>query len=102
MCYSLHIHVLCFFRFFKGSQGKLYSFSCTIATNKKFKDALSKHKTDGCECDLGQSKELEESEVLALSSIGQISSNVPLKSNGDDSLLEVEEIYPSINELLIA
>lgn len=102
MCYSLHIHVLPFFRFYKGSQGKLCSFSCTIATIKKFKDALSKHKTDGCECDLGPSKGLEESELLALSSIGQISYNLPVKSNGDDSLLEVEEIHPSINELLLA
>lgn len=102
MCHALHVHVLPFFRFYKGSQGKLCSFSCTVATIKKFKDALSKHKSEGCECDLGPSKGLEESELLALSSIGQITYNPPGKSTDDDSLLEVEEINPSINELLLA
>ncbi|KVH98865.1 Thioredoxin [Cynara cardunculus var. scolymus] len=67
MCHSLRIHVLPFFRFYKGSEGKLCSFSCTIATIKKFKDALSKHGTDGG--DVGAAKGLEESELLTLASI---------------------------------
>uniref|UniRef100_A0A0A9F0V9 Thioredoxin domain-containing protein n=1 Tax=Arundo donax TaxID=35708 RepID=A0A0A9F0V9_ARUDO len=29
MCYSLHVHVLPFFRFYRGAQGRLCSFSCT-------------------------------------------------------------------------
>ncbi|KAL5208966.1 hypothetical protein ABZP36_004589 [Zizania latifolia] len=64
MCYSLHVHVLPFFRFYRGAQGRLCSFSCTNATIKKFKDALVKHKPD--RCSLGLTKGLEESELLAL------------------------------------
>ena len=32
MCYSLNVHVLPFFRFYRGAQGRLCSFSCTNAT----------------------------------------------------------------------
>ncbi|KAL8216007.1 hypothetical protein R6Q57_022844 [Mikania cordata] len=32
MCQSLHIPVLPFFRFYKGHEGKICSFSCTVAT----------------------------------------------------------------------
>uniref|UniRef100_A0A0A9DUU0 Thioredoxin domain-containing protein n=1 Tax=Arundo donax TaxID=35708 RepID=A0A0A9DUU0_ARUDO len=64
MCYSLHVHVFPFFRFYRGAQGRLCSFSCTNATIKKFKDALAKHKPG--RCSLGPTKGLEESELLAL------------------------------------
>ncbi|CAL4929130.1 unnamed protein product [Urochloa decumbens] len=64
MCHSLHVHVFPFFRFYRGAQGRLCSFSCTNATIKKFKDALAKHKPD--RCSLGPIKGLEESELLAL------------------------------------
>uniref|UniRef100_J3LND8 Thioredoxin domain-containing protein n=1 Tax=Oryza brachyantha TaxID=4533 RepID=J3LND8_ORYBR len=64
MCYSLHVHVLPFFRFYRGAQGRLCSFSCTNATIKKFRDALAKHKPD--RCSLGPTRGLEESELLAL------------------------------------
>ncbi|KAK9080439.1 hypothetical protein SSX86_000197 [Deinandra increscens subsp. villosa] len=98
MCLSLHIHVLPFFRFYKGHEGKICSFSCTIATIKKFKDALSKYKPDGC--DLGPAKGLEESELLALASTGQISHNLALKSTKDDLLLK--EMNPPTKNLLLA
>lgn len=98
MCHSLQVHVLPFFRFYKGPEGKLCSFSCTIATIKKFKDALSKYRTDGY--DLGAAKGLEESELLTLASIGQISYNLPLKSTEDDLL--VQEMNPSSNNLYLA
>lgn len=65
MCYSLNVHVLPFFRFYRGAQGRLCSFSCTNATIKKFKDALAKHTPD--RCSLGPTKGLEEKELLALS-----------------------------------
>ncbi|KAL4340460.1 hypothetical protein GQ457_08G013560 [Hibiscus cannabinus] len=65
MCYSLNVHVLPFFRFYRGAQGRVCSFSCTNATIKKFKDALAKHTPD--RCSLGPSKGLEEKELLALS-----------------------------------
>ncbi|XP_076908704.1 thioredoxin-like 1-2, chloroplastic [Bidens hawaiensis] len=88
MCQSLHIHVLPFFRFYRGHEGKICSFSCTVATIKKFKDALLKNKSDGC--NLGPAKGLEESELLTLASNGQISSynNSPSKSNEDDLLVK--------------
>lgn len=49
---------------------------------------------------LGPSKGLEESELLALASIGQISYKSPLKSNEDDLLLK--EMIPSNKKLLFA
>ncbi|XP_071710792.1 thioredoxin-like 1-1, chloroplastic [Rutidosis leptorrhynchoides] len=64
MCYSLGVHVLPFFRFYRGAEGRLCSFSCTNATIKKFKDALAKHKPD--RCGLGPPKGLEEKELVAL------------------------------------
>ncbi|CAN6219980.1 unnamed protein product [Urochloa humidicola] len=64
MCYSLHVHVLPFFRFYRGAEGRVSSFSCTNATIKKFKDALAKHGPDRC-C-LGPARGLEESELMAL------------------------------------
>uniref|UniRef100_A0A7N0T189 Thioredoxin domain-containing protein n=1 Tax=Kalanchoe fedtschenkoi TaxID=63787 RepID=A0A7N0T189_KALFE len=64
LAYSLGVHVLPFFRFYRGAQGRLCSFSCTNATIKKFKDALAKHTTD--RCSLGPAKGLEEKELLAL------------------------------------
>ncbi|KAK9122511.1 hypothetical protein Sjap_012113 [Stephania japonica] len=64
MCYSLNVHVLPFFQFYRGAHGRLCSFSCTNATIKKFKDALAKHSTEWC-C-LGPTRGLEESELLAL------------------------------------
>ncbi|KAK1316040.1 hypothetical protein QJS10_CPA05g00591 [Acorus calamus] len=66
MCYSLNVHVLPFFRFYRGAHGRLCSFSCTNATIKKFKDALAKHSTD--RCSLGPARGLEEAELVALSS----------------------------------
>ncbi|PHT37033.1 hypothetical protein CQW23_24733 [Capsicum baccatum] len=64
MCYALNVHVLPFFRFYRGAEGRLCSFSCTNATIKKFKDALTKYGAD-C-CSLGPVKGLEEKELLAL------------------------------------
>lgn len=76
MCNALHIPVLPFFRFYKGAQGKVCSFSCTNATLRKFKDAVARYGNDGRS--LGPAKGLEESELLALASIGQISQEVIL------------------------
>ncbi|XP_077241199.1 thioredoxin-like 1-1, chloroplastic [Tasmannia lanceolata] len=88
MCYSLNVHVLPFFRFYRGAHGRLCSFSCTNATIKKFKDALAKHTTD--RCSLGHAKGLEESELLALASNKDLSFNYPKKSV-QKSPLESEE-----------
>ncbi|XP_026383609.1 thioredoxin-like 1-1, chloroplastic [Papaver somniferum] len=75
MCTSLNTPVLPFFRFYRGAEGTLCSFSCTNATIKKFKDALEKHGTD--RCSLGPAKGLEEAELLRLASNKQISLNFP-------------------------
>ncbi|ESQ36025.1 hypothetical protein EUTSA_v100086161mg, partial [Eutrema salsugineum] len=64
MCYSLGVHVLPFFRFYRGAHGRVCSFSCTNATIKKFRDALAKHTPD--RCSLGPTKGLEEKELVAL------------------------------------
>ncbi|XP_074568524.1 thioredoxin-like 1-2, chloroplastic [Curcuma longa] len=77
MCYSLHVHVLPFFRFYRGAQGRLCSFSCTNATIKKFKDALSKHITD--RCSLGPARGLEEEELLALAANKDLTFDYPKK-----------------------
>lgn len=82
MCHCLHIHVLPFFRFYRGAEGRLCSFSCTNATIKKFKDALAKHGTE--RCNLGPTKGLDESELLSLASVGEISLNLPLPSTRKD------------------
>ncbi|KAL3819419.1 hypothetical protein ACJIZ3_005324 [Penstemon smallii] len=82
MCYALRVHVLPFFRFYRGAEGRVCSFSCTNATIKKFKDALAKHGTD--RCSLGPAKGLEESELLELASIGLISIDLLPSSTKDD------------------
>ncbi|KAF2311310.1 hypothetical protein GH714_021656 [Hevea brasiliensis] len=78
MCHALHIHVLPFFRFYRGAEGRLCSFSCTNATIKKFKDALAKY--GAYRCSLGPAKGLDESELMTLASIGELPIGFPLPS----------------------
>ncbi|KAF8395946.1 hypothetical protein HHK36_019902 [Tetracentron sinense] len=84
--YSLNVHVLPFFRFYRGAHGRLCSFSCTNATIKKFKDALVKHTTD--RCSLGPTKGLEEKELLTLAANRDLSFTYtppkPVTAQGDD------------------
>lgn len=88
MCYALHVHVLPFFRFFRGAEGRVCSFSCTNATIKKFRDALGKHGTE--RCSLGPAKGLDEKELLALASIDLISRDmVPLSSPQEEKVQEL-------------
>ncbi|MQM01660.1 hypothetical protein Taro_034418 [Colocasia esculenta] len=84
MCYSLNIHVLPFFRLYRGAQGRVCSFSCTNATIKKFKDAMAKHGTG--RRILGPAKGLEESELLKLASNRGLHFRYPLTSAGVDDL----------------
>ncbi|KAF8408124.1 hypothetical protein HHK36_007267 [Tetracentron sinense] len=84
MCNSLNVHVLPFFRFYRGAEGRLCSFSCTNATIKKFKDALGKHGTD--RCSLEPARGLEESELLKLASNGQISTDLPSRSTVEETV----------------
>ncbi|KAK9154497.1 hypothetical protein Sjap_001977 [Stephania japonica] len=78
MCYSLNVHVLPFFRFYRGAHGRLCGFSCTNATIKKFKDALAKHSTE--RSSLGPPKGLEESELIALAANKDLSFKYTPKS----------------------
>ncbi|KAL0391254.1 UNVERIFIED_CONTAM: Thioredoxin-like 1-1, chloroplastic, partial [Sesamum latifolium] len=86
MCYALHVHVLPFFRFYKGDDGRLCSFSCTNATIKKFKDALAKHGNGGGGG--GPSKGLHESELVALASNDLISRDLVMNSSVNDKVEE--------------
>ncbi|KAF8399500.1 hypothetical protein HHK36_015366 [Tetracentron sinense] len=99
MCNCLNIHVLPFFRFYRGAEGRLCSFSCTNATIKKFKDALAKHGTD--RCSLGPPKGLDESELLKLAAKGMISIELPLKSTNGETMesqvLKIENITNSMS-----
>ncbi|KAL5209305.1 hypothetical protein ABZP36_004928 [Zizania latifolia] len=62
MCRRLNVHVLPLFRFYRGAEGRICSFSCTISTIHKIKDALKRH---GVQSESpGPEKGLEESEVL--------------------------------------
>ena len=100
MCHGLNVHVLPFFKFYRGAEGKLCSFSCTIATVSKshwsisffislaisskiesrfvalkpqinkFKKALDKHGSE--RCSLGQAKGLDSKELMALASVGEL------------------------------
>lgn len=83
MCYALNVHVLPFFRFYRGAEGRLCSFSCTNATIKKFRDALAKYGTE--RCSLGPAKGLSEQEMLALASIGHISADLVPNPGGEEA-----------------
>lgn len=89
MCYALHVHVLPFFRFYRGADGRVCSFSCTNATIKKFKDALAKHGTD--RCSLGPAKGLSEQELMALASIDQIPMDWVPKKEEEQELLALNQ-----------
>ncbi|GMN34392.1 hypothetical protein TIFTF001_044898 [Ficus carica] len=103
MCHALQIHVLPFFRFYRGSEGRLCSFSCTNATIKKFKDALAKHSTD--RCSLGPAKGLDEAELLKLASLGEIqlsltSSPFPFtKKESLEDLVEFSGVWNNDNNM---
>ncbi|VVB13599.1 unnamed protein product [Arabis nemorensis] len=73
MCHGLNVHVLPFFKFYRGAEGKLCSFSCTVATISKFKKALDKHGSE--RCSLGPAKGLDKKELAALASVGELKMN---------------------------
>ncbi|XP_022736235.1 thioredoxin-like 1-2, chloroplastic [Durio zibethinus] len=84
MCQCLNIRVLPFFRFYRGAEGRLCSFSCTNSTIKKFKDALAKHGAD--RCSLGPAKGLDESELMKLVSAGELSTNLQSPSTKEEKM----------------
>ncbi|KAL8457471.1 hypothetical protein ACS0TY_034564 [Phlomoides rotata] len=82
LCYALNVHVLPFFRFYRGADGRACSFSCTNATIKKFKDALAKHGSDSGQD--GPAKGLDSSEISTLASMGLITRNLAMDDEMGD------------------
>lgn len=91
MCYSLNVHVLPFFRFYRGAEGRVCSFSCTNATIKKFKDALAKYSPE--RCTLGPPKGLEEKELLALAANKDLNFTYTPKPVQPEPRPEMEPVY---------
>ncbi|KAK8928417.1 hypothetical protein KSP39_PZI017605 [Platanthera zijinensis] len=98
MCYSLRVHVLPFFRFYRGANGHLCSFSCTVATIKKFKDALAKHSTE--RCSLGPAKGLEESDLMAMASNKELFFSYSKKQVSTEISPQIMKLVPSISEFV--
>ncbi|OAY41970.1 thioredoxin-like 1-1, chloroplastic isoform X2 [Manihot esculenta] len=98
MCYSLNVHVLPFFRFYRGAQGRVCSFSCTNATIKKFKNALAKHTPD--RSSLEPTKGLEEKELIALAANKDLNLTYAPKSDKPIPAPTKEEIVPEIPQSL--
>ncbi|KFK31066.1 hypothetical protein AALP_AA6G064000 [Arabis alpina] len=92
LCQSLHVHVLPFFRFYRGSSGRVCSFSCTNATIKKFKEALEKHGRE--QCSIGKTKGLEEKELVAMAANKDLSFDYKPKSSGEIRETKEKTIFP--------
>lgn len=48
MCKGLNVKVLPYFHFYRGADGQLESFSCSLAKFQKIKDAITMHNTERC------------------------------------------------------
>ncbi|KAL8093948.1 thioredoxin-like 2, chloroplastic [Apium graveolens] len=48
MCKNLNVRVLPFFHFYRGADGQLEAFSCSLAKFQKIKDAIQMHNTERC------------------------------------------------------
>ncbi|CAM6028588.1 unnamed protein product [Sphagnum balticum] len=48
MCKSLNIKVLPFFHFYRGAEGRIDGFSCSLSKLQKLKDAIAQHNTARC------------------------------------------------------
>ncbi|CDP03172.1 unnamed protein product [Coffea canephora] len=48
MCKNLNVKVLPYFHFYRGADGQLESFSCSLAKFQKIKDAIQLHNTARC------------------------------------------------------
>ncbi|KAL0689652.1 hypothetical protein Bca4012_089330 [Brassica carinata] len=93
-CKSLHPKIcqlaesipnVMFLKFYRGAEGKLCSFSCTISTINKFKKALEKHGSE--RCSLGPAKGLDSKELMALASVGELKMNLDSLTMHQDVLL---------------
>ncbi|TKY44509.1 Thioredoxin 2 [Spatholobus suberectus] len=58
MCKRLNVKVLPYFHFYRGAEGQLESFSCSLAKFQKIKDAIEIHNT--ARCSIGSPKGIED------------------------------------------
>ncbi|GMQ06149.1 hypothetical protein CsSME_00050846 [Camellia sinensis var. sinensis] len=71
MCKSLNVKVLPYFHFYRGADGQLDSFSCSLA--KKIKDAIQAHNT--ARCSIGPPKGVGDLNLEALSAPNEAGSS---------------------------
>ncbi|CAL5430222.1 unnamed protein product [Camellia sinensis] len=65
ICKNLNVKVLPYFHFYRGADGQLDSFSCSLAKFKKIKDAIESHNT--ARCSIGPTKGVGDLNLEALS-----------------------------------
>ncbi|KAF8400983.1 hypothetical protein HHK36_014286 [Tetracentron sinense] len=66
MCKSLNVKVLPYFHFYRGADGQLESFSCSLVKFQKIKDAIATHST--ARCSIGPPKGVGDLNILETSS----------------------------------
>ncbi|KAI3443648.1 hypothetical protein Pfo_000313 [Paulownia fortunei] len=66
MCKNLNVKVLPYFHFYRGADGQLESFSCSLAKFQKIKDAIELHNT--ARCSIGPPKGIGDLNLESLSS----------------------------------
>lgn len=66
MCKSLNVKVLPYFHFYRGADGQLESFSCSLAKFQKIKDAIELHNT--ARCSIGPPKGIGDLNLESVSS----------------------------------
>ncbi|KAF5935112.1 hypothetical protein HYC85_026241 [Camellia sinensis] len=73
MCKSLNVKVLPYFHFYRGADGQLDSFSCSLAKFQKIKDAIQAHNT--ARCSIGPPKGVGDLNLEALSAPNEAGSS---------------------------
>jgi hypothetical protein len=48
MCKNMGVKVLPYFKFFRGAEGKVDQFSCTVSKIQRFRDAVADYSTPFC------------------------------------------------------
>ncbi|KAK6147723.1 hypothetical protein DH2020_018635 [Rehmannia glutinosa] len=64
MCKTLNVKVLPYFHFYRGADGQLESFSCSLAKFQKIKDAIELHNT--ARCSIGPPKGIDDLNLESL------------------------------------
>ncbi|KAF5726059.1 thioredoxin-like 2 chloroplastic [Tripterygium wilfordii] len=65
MCKSMNVKVLPYFHFYRGADGQLEAFSCSLAKFQKIKDAIAMHNT--ARCSIGPPRGVGDLDLEALS-----------------------------------